>query len=365
MSTPDLQQDLSQVERLPRLIEQASTALANAKTAAEVLDAKRQADAVYSVAKTAERFAKIKDAHATVIAACRKAMADALVIEAQAQVRLADEYDAAQARGDVHRAGQPKKRIIPNENNSLAIEDTGLTSKQVHEARIVRDAEHKAPGIVRKTVQEKLQANKEPTRADVKRAVSATVAPKHDVRPKASTKPSSDTEHERIRREAKAEPAHASSSCPCPLFRAAGQIAEAEPEARLQEAEEDTSSELDDAIDVIFDHLETLESDGREFVDQYILLPLGLASKRITRRDKLTWEPWGRAFPGCYMAQIMKETDCPFYFLIQSKTDENLYGVSICVPVSNEILVDNGASAMPLAETKKFCEARHAEEVDT
>jgi hypothetical protein len=163
---------LPRVESLPRLIEEAASALANARTAAEVLDARDRANVVYVAAKMAARLAKAKDAHDTVIAACRKAQADALVIEAQAQCRLADEYDAAQERGEAKKAGKPKRNIIPNENNIAAVDDIGLTSKQVHEARIVRDAEKQNPGVVRKTVEEKLQTGEEPTRADVKRATT-------------------------------------------------------------------------------------------------------------------------------------------------------------------------------------------------
>ena len=100
-------------------------------------------------------------------------MGDALVIEARAQCRLADEYDAAQERGEVAKlGGHLPKRNIPNGNTPPTVTDIGLTSKQVHEARIVRDADKAKPGIVRQVVEEKLKANEEPTRADVKRAVS-------------------------------------------------------------------------------------------------------------------------------------------------------------------------------------------------
>jgi hypothetical protein len=44
------------------------------------------------------------------------------------------------------------------------VDDIGLTRKQVHEARQMRDAEKAKPGTVRKTVEEKLQSGKEPTR---------------------------------------------------------------------------------------------------------------------------------------------------------------------------------------------------------
>jgi hypothetical protein len=165
-------------ERLAALITRAAAALARATTAAEILDATNQAKIVYEAAKAAARLAKAKEAHDEIVAACRKAMADALVIEAQAQCRLADEYDAAQERGEVKTPGQPhKKRIIPNENNSSTVTDIGLTSKQIHEARIVRDAEKKKPGLVKQTIEAKLKAGSEPLRADVRRAAKEAIAP--------------------------------------------------------------------------------------------------------------------------------------------------------------------------------------------
>jgi hypothetical protein len=52
-------------------------------------------------------------------------------------------------------------------------DDIGLTRKQIHEARKVRDAEKARPGTVKKALEDKLSAGQEPTRADVKRAISA------------------------------------------------------------------------------------------------------------------------------------------------------------------------------------------------
>jgi hypothetical protein len=160
------------IETLPRLIDQAMTALGNATTAAEILDARDQAKFVFDAAKSAARLAKAKGAHATVLAACHRMQADALTIEARAQSRIAEEYDAAQERGDVATPGNKSgKSNIPDENITPTAADIGLTSKQIHEARQVRDAEKREPGIVRKTVDAKLAVGEEPTRADVKRAV--------------------------------------------------------------------------------------------------------------------------------------------------------------------------------------------------
>ena len=77
-----------------------------------------------------------------------RAQADALEIEAGAKRRLADEYDAAQDRGEITKAGnQP---ILPGENNCApaSVTDLGLTHKEIHEARLVRDAEVADPGVV-------------------------------------------------------------------------------------------------------------------------------------------------------------------------------------------------------------------------
>jgi hypothetical protein len=61
-----------------------------------------------------------------------------LGLEAMAKRRLTDEYDAAQERGEVA-TGRPK--TIPGGNTSATVEDIGLTHKEIHEARTIRDAE--------------------------------------------------------------------------------------------------------------------------------------------------------------------------------------------------------------------------------
>jgi hypothetical protein len=43
---------------------------------------------------------------------------------------------------------QTSGTVFPNENTVATVTDIGLTSKQVHEARAVRDAEKAEPGII-------------------------------------------------------------------------------------------------------------------------------------------------------------------------------------------------------------------------
>jgi hypothetical protein len=153
-----------EVERLPYLIKQAMATLDGARTSADVLEARGQADLAYVAAKTAARLSRIKDAHDTVQRACHKTMAEALMIEGRASCRLADEYDAAQARREVRSTSKKSSK-----DGRVGYRDIGLTHHQIYAARIVRDAEVKSPGTVRRIVEERLQAAKEPRRADVMR----------------------------------------------------------------------------------------------------------------------------------------------------------------------------------------------------
>jgi uncharacterized glyoxalase superfamily metalloenzyme YdcJ len=76
-----------------------------------------------------------------------RAQAEALDIASQAKRRLADEYDAAQERGEVgQQTGRPK--VVPNQNDFLpaTAAGVGLSRKDIHEARIIRDAEKADPG---------------------------------------------------------------------------------------------------------------------------------------------------------------------------------------------------------------------------
>lgn len=136
---------------LPALVDRAAQTLAGARSAAEVLEARDRAAVAYDAARSAARLAAAKGAYDDLIPRIHRAQADALVIEASAKRRLADEYDAAQERGEVRQNGGDRTRI-PNQN-SATVADIGLTHKDIHEARIIRDAEASSPGIVRETVE--------------------------------------------------------------------------------------------------------------------------------------------------------------------------------------------------------------------
>jgi hypothetical protein len=162
---------------LPDLIDRASTALANARSSAEVLEAREVASFAYDVAKKTARLAKAKQAHDDLIAAAYRAQADALEIESQAKRRLADEYDAAQERGEVTGHGGDRVSKVPEQNLAPTVADLGLTKKDIHEARQIRDAEAKDPGIVRRVLDDKLAKGEEPTKAAVREEIARVNKP--------------------------------------------------------------------------------------------------------------------------------------------------------------------------------------------
>jgi len=165
---------ITQANTLPAMVRSAASKLAKAETAAEVLEARDTARMVYDAAKSTARLAKAKSAHDEVISAVYHAQADALDIESAAKRRLADEYDAAQDRGEVRSANE---RTASNAE-AVGVADIGLTHKDIHEARLIRDAEEADPGVVRRTLDRLLDEGEEPTRAAIKREIAAKAEPR-------------------------------------------------------------------------------------------------------------------------------------------------------------------------------------------
>ena len=122
---------------LPGLIDRAASMLSKAKTSAEVLEAREAAGLVYDTAKRAARLGRAKAAHDDLVAAAHRAQAHALEIEAAAKRRLADEYDAAQAWGEVAKRGWDSG---VDKRNTTTAADLGLRHDQIHDARLIRNA---------------------------------------------------------------------------------------------------------------------------------------------------------------------------------------------------------------------------------
>lgn len=164
-------------DTLPVLIDRATAALDSARDSAEVLEARDMARAAYDAAKSAGRIAKAKQAHDSIISDVHRAQAHALAIRARAEMRLAEEYDAAQGRGEVQSHGGQKPRDVSGGNIPSAA-DIGLARKDIHEARQFRDAERESPGLIRRSLDAMIERGEEPTRAALKREITERPAPK-------------------------------------------------------------------------------------------------------------------------------------------------------------------------------------------
>lgn len=167
--------EITTASGLPDLVRAAANKLAAATNSAEILDARDSARVAYDAAKSAARFAKAKQAHDEVVSAAYRAQADALEIESLAKRRLADEYDAAQERGEV--ATRADQNLLPDEKK-VSVSELGFTHKDIHEARQIRDAEESDPGIVRRTLDAALASGQEPTRAVIKREIAPKPEPR-------------------------------------------------------------------------------------------------------------------------------------------------------------------------------------------
>lgn len=151
---------------LPNIISRAM-ALFNA---GDVIAARDLARAGWEMGHVAAKFATSE----RLIAKARQLQGDALLIECRAKVKIADEWDAAQARGEAATGGRPKKggkggnSETVMESNGFTAEQAGLTRQEIFEARRLRDAEKKTPGIAERAIAARLAAGFEPTRAVVR-----------------------------------------------------------------------------------------------------------------------------------------------------------------------------------------------------
>ena len=163
-------------ETLPVLINRAVEALEAARTSAEVLEARDLARVAYDAAKSAGRIAKAKQAHDSILVDVHRAQAHATFIRARAEMRLAQEYDEAQDRGEVARhgaseGGRGNQHGNVSKQNVTTAADLGLARKDIHEARQLRDAEAAEPGAIRRALDGMIERGEEPTRAALKREV--------------------------------------------------------------------------------------------------------------------------------------------------------------------------------------------------
>ncbi len=143
----------------------------------DVINARIVASVAYNQAKTAAQFAEQIGATEKLVAKARRMQADALLIETRAKIIIADKWDEAQASGQALKIGRPKNT---SDGSVFFAADTGLSSKEMVEARRYSAAEHRDPGIVERAIQARISAGLEPTKANLRAAVGTASATKEE-----------------------------------------------------------------------------------------------------------------------------------------------------------------------------------------
>jgi len=137
-------------ETLPRMIERAARRLLESTDSGEVLEAKK-------IAEAALHFAKVTKA-------ANETHADCLRIIVRAEMRMANEADAAQARGELAKNGQHGEAV-------QGLDSLGLDRRRLSEWRDVRDAGEQ---VVEEAIRGALSEGRAPTKADISNHVRGT-----------------------------------------------------------------------------------------------------------------------------------------------------------------------------------------------
>lgn len=138
---------------LPAIIDRARERLASARSSAEVLEAR-------AVAKAALHFAKVTQA-------ANETHADCLRMIVRAEMRMADEVDRGQQRGDVAKKEDGRSASVRRADTST-LDELGVDRQRLQEWRKVRDAGMPA---VERAIESALADGRAPTKADVERAI--------------------------------------------------------------------------------------------------------------------------------------------------------------------------------------------------
>jgi phage N-6-adenine-methyltransferase len=142
-----------EVIQLPALIDRATRCLAEARTSAEVLEAK-------AVAEAALHYARITRA-------ANETQADCFRMIVRAEMRMADEIDRGQGSGELARAsdGRPRGVRAADTSAPATYEGLGIDRRRVAEWREIRDTGEQ---VVEQAISGALSEGRAPTKADIR-----------------------------------------------------------------------------------------------------------------------------------------------------------------------------------------------------
>lgn len=141
---------------IPAIITRAADRLVAARSSAEVLEAKQ-------IAEMALHYAKV-------MKAANETHADCLRIITRAEIRMADEVDRGQRRGEVARAGD-NQVVRSADDRPATLQELGVSKQRLSEWREIRDA---GPEVVEGAIQTALDEGRPPTKTDIVNHVRGT-----------------------------------------------------------------------------------------------------------------------------------------------------------------------------------------------
>jgi len=140
--------------QLPALIDRARSRLAEARTSAEVLEAR-------AAAKAALHYAKLQRA-------ANETQADCLSMIVRAEIRMANAIDKGQERGEVTTRAD-NQHVRTSDKHPASFDELGIDRRRVAEWRQLRDAGEQ---VIDEAIQSALDDGRAPTNADIHRAVN-------------------------------------------------------------------------------------------------------------------------------------------------------------------------------------------------
>lgn len=145
--------------------------------AGDVQLALRLSGVVYDQSKAAGDSAEKVKASRELVDKARRMQADALKIESMCYVAMADAVDEAKARGELSGPGRPTN---PPGGGNFTLDEVGISSQRLSDARKLRDMVRAEPDFVERVVESRLSEGLEPNRTSIRHAIGTRSATKDE-----------------------------------------------------------------------------------------------------------------------------------------------------------------------------------------
>jgi hypothetical protein len=163
-------------EKLPAIIHSIDNRIAKASTINEIKAIKIEIAKYLDDEKRTERLVKAKKASEEAKQELYFIRAELIKRKMMADIRIADEYDAAQCRGEVAGHGGARNfKVAACDLEKITLTDVNLTKQEIYDARQARNAEKIKPGITNEILVQQIKKDRSPTEAELRRAYRTAI----------------------------------------------------------------------------------------------------------------------------------------------------------------------------------------------